>query len=183
MNIRPTPLNDLLLIERSPVSDKRGFLSRIYCEREFIMLGLSHPIVQINHTLTSQKGAVRGLHFQFPPHAEKKMVTCIRGEIFDVAVDLRKNSSTFMCWHSEILSDSNHSSMLIPEGFAHGFQALSNDCELLYLHTKFYCPESEGALNVKDPVLGINWPVGITDISDRDLNHPLISDEFGGISL
>lgn len=183
MNIKHTALSDLFLIERIPVIDKRGFLSRIYCEKELITLGLHHGITQINLTMTRQKGAVRGLHFQFPPHAEKKLVTCVRGEIFDVAVDLRKNSSTFMCWHSEILSEENHSSMLIPEGFAHGFQALRPNCELLYLHTDFYTPSVEGALNVKEPKLGIKWPMKITDISERDLSHPMITDDFGGITL
>lgn len=178
-----TPLAGLMLVQRKPIEDTRGFLSRFYCAEEFRHAGLSKPISQINHTLTRQKGAVRGLHYQKPPHAENKVVSCLAGEIFDVAVDLRKNSPTFLHWHGEILSAQNHCSMLIPEGFAHGFQALTKDCELIYLHTAPYAQQAEAALNVTDTRLGIIWPLVIADLSDRDRSHPMIAPDFEGISL
>lgn len=178
-----TPLNDLLVVQRKAIEDERGFLSRFYCVNEFLALGIDKPVAQINHTLTRKKGAVRGMHFQHPPHAETKLVSCLKGEVWDVAVDLRRDSPTFLQWHGEILSAANRKSLLIPEGYAHGFQALTEDCELIYLHTATYHPESEGALNVRDPKLGIKWPLDITDISDRDRNHKLIEQSFQGITL
>jgi len=179
----PIPLIGLMLVQRKTIEDQRGFLSRFYCAEDFLTHGINKPIAQINHTLTRKKGAVRGLHFQRPPHAEIKMVSCLRGEIFDVAVDLRRNSATFLHWHGEILSAANRNSLLIPEGYAHGFQALTEDCELIYLHTATYHPETEGALNVADPKLNIAWPVPIHDLSERDRNHPFINSEFQGIAL
>lgn len=178
-----TPLPGLKLVQRNATEDHRGFLSRFYCIEEFAEAGISKPIAQINHTLTRKKGVVRGLHFQYPPHAETKLVSCLKGEIWDVAVDLRRDSRTFLHWHGEVLSAANRRSLLIPEGYAHGFQALSDDCELIYLHTCAYHPESEGALNVGDPTLGIAWPLAITEISDRDRNHKLIEQNFQGITL
>ncbi len=179
----PTPLPGLKLVQRKAIEDHRGFLSRFYCAYEFRLAGITKPIAQINHTLTRKKGAVRGLHFQHPPHAETKMVSCLKGEIWDVAVDLRSDSPTFLQWHGEILSAANRKSLLIPEGYAHGFQALTEDCELIYLHTADYHPEAEGALNVTDPRLSISWPLPIDDLSERDRNHPLISSSFQGIVL
>ena len=179
----PTPLTGLTSVQRKVTEDHRGFLSRFYCANDFSEAGLNTPIAQINHTFTKTKGAVRGLHFQNPPHAEIKLVSCLQGEIFDVAVDLRQNSPTFLQWHGVVLSAQNKQSLLIPEGFAHGFQALSQDCELIYLHTAAYHPEAEGALNVADPRLNIAWPLAITEISERDRNHKLIEQAFQGIIL
>lgn len=176
-----TPLAGLMLIQRMADKDNRGFLSRLYCAEAFREAGINQPVAQINHTLTRKKGAVRGLHFQYPPHAETKLVSCLRGEIFDVAVDLRRDSPTFLQWHGEILSATNRRSLLIPEGYAHGFQALTDDCELIYLHTAAYHPESEGALNVADPRLNIAWPLLIGDLSARDRNHPFIDSDFHGV--
>jgi len=176
-----TPLAGLMLLQRKAIEDQRGFLSRFYCAEEFAEAGIVKPIAQINHTLTRKEGSVRGLHFQRPPHSETKIVSCLKGEIFDVAVDLRRNSPTFLLWHGEILSAANFKSLLIPEGFAHGFQTLTGDCELIYLHTAAYHPESEGALNVADPLLNISWPVPIADLSERDRNHPFISSAYQGI--
>jgi dTDP-4-dehydrorhamnose 3,5-epimerase len=182
-DIIPTPLSGLKLVQRKAIEDQRGFLSRFYCAEEFAEAGISKPIAQINHTLTKKAGAVRGLHFQHSPHAETKMVSCLRGEIWDVAVDLRSGSPTFLQWHGEILSATNRKSLLIPEGYAHGFQALSEDCELIYLHTAAYHPEAEGALNVADPRLGISWHMPVEDLSERDRSHPFISPEYQGIVL
>lgn len=179
----PTPLSELKLVQRKAIEDHRGFLSRFYCADEFRLAGIIKPIAQINHTFTRKKGAVRGLHFQHPPHAETKLVSCLKGEIWDVAVDLRRDSSTFLQWYGEILSATNRKSMLIPEGYAHGFQALTEDCELIYLHTAAHHPEAEGALNVADPRLSISWPLPIDDLSERDRNHPFISQDYQGIVL
>lgn len=179
----PTPLTGLKLVQRKAIEDHRGFLSRFYCVEEFAEAGITKPIAQINHTLTRKKGAVRGLHFQHPPHVETKLVSCLRGEIWDMAVDLRRDSPTFLQWYGEILSAANRKSLLIPEGYAHGFQALTEDCELIYLHTAAYHPEAEGALNVTDPRLSISWPLPIDDLSERDRNHPFISSSFQGIIL
>lgn len=178
-----TPLNELVLVQRKAIEDDRGFLSRFYCAEELRQAGFCKPITQINHTFTRKKGAVRGLHFQNPPYAEIKMVSCLKGEILDVAVDLRRNSPTFLHWHGEILSATNRRSLLIPEGFAHGFQTLTEDCELIYLHTAFYRPEAEGALNVADPKLSIVWPLPIVDLSIRDRSHAFIDENFKGIVL
>lgn len=179
----PTPLTGLMLVQRKAIEDHRGFLSRFYCAEEFRAAGIDKPVAQINHTLTRQRGAVRGLHFQHPPHAETKLVSCLRGEVLDVAVDLRRDSPTFLHWHGEILSAANRKSLLIPEGYAHGFQTLTEDCELIYLHTSSYHPEAEGALNMADPRLNIAWPLPANDLSERDRNHPFISQNFQGIVL
>ena len=120
--------------------------------------------MQINHTLTGRRGTVRGMHYQRPPHAETKFISCLRGEVFDVAVDLRHDSPTFLRWHAEVLSAENHRTLVVPEGFAHGFQTLAEDCELLYLHTAAFAADSEGALNANDP-------------------RPILDDEFLGIKL
>jgi len=178
-----TPLARLILVQRKAMEDQRGFLSRLYCAEEFREAGINQPIAQINHTLTRNKGAARGLHFQRPPYADTKLVSCLRGEIFDVAVDLRHDSPTFLQWHGAILSGTNRKSLLIPEGCAHGFQALTEDCELIYLHTAAYHPEAEGALNVADPRLNIAWPLPIGDLSERDRTRPFMGSDFPGIVL
>ncbi len=179
----PTSLANLSVIQRQPFEDDRGSFARLFCAEEFRKMGLSKQIVQINHSITCQKGAVRGLHFQYVPHAETKIVSCLKGKVFDVAVDLRQGSSTFLCWHGEVLSAGNRHALLIPEGFAHGFQTLEEDSELLYFHTDYYVPAAEGALNVTDPRLNIAWPLPITELSERDHSHPFIGSEFAGVRL
>jgi dTDP-4-dehydrorhamnose 3,5-epimerase len=176
----PTRLSGLMLVQRKTIEDHRGFLSRFYCAEEFSEIGFEKPIAQINHSFTRKKGAVRGLHFQRYPYAETKLVSCLKGEVWDVAVDLRSDSPTFLQWHGEILSAANRRSFLIPEGYAHGFQALTDKCELMYLHTETYHPEVEGALNVADPSLSITWPLLIAELSARDKNNPFISKEYKG---
>lgn len=180
-NLIDTTINDLKVVERKPIGDARGFLCRMYCAESFSAFGVSKPIEQINHTLTEIKGTVRGLHFQYAPHAETKLVSCIKGEVYDVAVDLRKDSPTFLKWHAEILSANNHKSLLIPEGFAHGFQTLTDNCELIYLHTEAYVPSAEGAFNALDSCLNIQWPLTITELSERDRKHAMIDEKFQGL--
>ncbi|MEH6639989.1 MAG: dTDP-4-dehydrorhamnose 3,5-epimerase [Porticoccaceae bacterium] len=178
-----TDLKGLTIVKRTAVEDQRGFLSRLYCAEQFGKAGFTKPIAQVNHTFTSDKGTVRGLHFQYPPQAEVKLVSCLQGEVFDIAVDLRRDSPTFLQWHGELLSATNRMSLLIPEGFAHGFQAVTENCELIYLHTAAYHPEREGALNATDPLLNIAWPIAITDMSEKDRNHKLIERDFEGLVL
>ncbi len=182
-NITDLPLFGLKRIQRTVIGDARGFLSRLFCAEELAAAGWTRPIVQINHTLTARRGTVRGMHFQHPPQAEMKLVSCIRGQVFDVAVDLRQGSSTLLQWHGEILSATNHYALLIPEGFAHGFQTLTDDCELLYLHTSTYAPDAEGGCHPQDPALGINWPLPVADLSDRDGGHPFITRAYAGICV
>lgn len=175
--ILATPLAGLKIVQRRRIEDDRGYLSRMFCAEEFDGLGLDNP-VQINRTLTRRQGTIRGMHFQYPPHAEVKLVSCLKGRVFDVAVDLRRDSLTFLRWHAEELSEENQRSLLIPAGFAHGFQALCDDCELLYLHSNFYTPEAEGGLNPLDPRLAIAWPLPAGHMSERDRAHPFIEPGF-----
>lgn len=178
-----TPLSGLSVIQRKPIEDDRGGFCRLYCAEEFREAGSPKPIAQINHTFTRKMGAVRGLHFQHPPHAEVKIVSCLKGEVFDVAVDLRKGSPTFLRWHGEVLSATNHRGLVIPEGFAHGFQTLVDECELIYLHSESYHPQAEGGLSVSDPRLRIVWPLPMTEISGRDRAHSFVDSRFEGIQL
>ena len=178
-----TPITALKIVERQQLGDSRGFLSRLFCADELAVAGWHKPITQINQTFTQKQGTIRGLHFQNTPYAEMKLVTCLRGAIWDVAVDLRAASPTFLQWHAEELSAANHRALLIPEGFAHGFQTLEPDSELLYLHTEFYDPPHEGGLRHDDPRLGIAWPLEPQDISERDLAHPLLDCHFTGVTL
>lgn len=180
-DILDTPLQRLKLIQRKPIGDQRGYLERMFCAEELQSLIPGKGIVQINHTLTAKRGTVRGLHFQYPPHAETKFVSCLRGEVFDVAVDLRQGSPTFLRWHSEILSADNYKSLLIPEGFAHGFQTLIESCELLYFHTAKYQPGAEGGLNAQDPRLDIRWPEAVLELSSRDVALPRVTEAFLGV--
>jgi dTDP-4-dehydrorhamnose 3,5-epimerase len=173
----------LKVIQRNPIGDHRGYFERMFCGEELHSWMQGRGIVQINHSMTAKRGTVRGLHFQNPPDAETKIVSCLSGQVFDVAVDLRKGSPTFLRWHSEILSAENHRTLLIPEGFAHGFQTMTEECELLYLHTAAYRPASEGGLNARDPMLDICWPTPIIDLSSRDSAHPLLTDNFAGVSV
>lgn len=181
--VNQTDLAGLLVIERQAIADSRGSFSRLFCSEELREAGWMHPIAQINHTVTSRRGAVRGLHFQRPPHAELKQVTCIRGEVWDVAVDLRWNSPTFLRWHAEKLSPRNLRSLIIPPGFAHGFQALSDGAELIYFHSAAYAPGHEAGLDARDVKLAISWPLPIVDLSQRDQAHPAIDPGFEGVKL
>lgn len=181
--ILDSPLQGLKIIQRKPIGDRRGYLERLFCAEELQAVIPGKTIAQINHTLTAKRGTVRGTHFQHPPHAEIKFVICLRGEVFDVAVDLRRGSSTFLRWHAEVLSADNHKTLMIPEGFAHGFQALTEDCEMLYFHTAAYQPDAEGALNAQDPKLAIEWPLAIAELSPRDAAHSMLSDDFAGVAV
>ncbi|PIP03386.1 MAG: dTDP-4-dehydrorhamnose 3,5-epimerase [Zetaproteobacteria bacterium CG12_big_fil_rev_8_21_14_0_65_54_13] len=183
MNLLPTKIAGVMVAETTRVADHRGAFARFFCEDELApVLGNRH-IVQVNHSRTSQPGAVRGMHFQHAPHAETKMVRCIKGRVWDVAVDLRRNSPTFLQWHAVELSAENDLMMVIPEGCAHGFQVLEAESELLYLHTACYTPTCEGGVCYDDPLIDIHWPLAVTDISDRDQLHPLLDEHYSGVKL
>ena len=176
------PLSGLRIIKRQPLKDDRGFFERVFCKDSYSAFS-QKPIKQINHTLTHDKGSIRGLHYQLPPFAETKIVSCLRGEVWDIAVDLRTNSPTFLQHHSVILSENNFTSFLIPEGFAHGFQTLCSDCELIYLHTEEFKNDAERGLNALDPTLAIEWPEEITNRSSKDENYALLASDFTGVSF
>lgn len=183
MNVIETPLDGLKVVQSEPHRDARGAFVRLFCARELQPLLGHRQIAQINHSRTSRPGAVRGLHFQYPPHAEMKMVRCLKGRVWDVAVDLRPTSPTFLQWYAQELTPDGAKMMVIPEGFAHGFQVLEPESELLYLHTEFYQPSSEGGLRHDDPRLSIPWPLTPQDLSSRDLAHPLLTEAFSGVTL
>ena len=176
------PLVGLKRVTRQRIGDQRGFLSRLFCTDELTGAGWHRPIAQINHTFTAVRGTVRGMHFQRPPHAEMKLVSCIRGEVWDVAVDLREGSETFLHWHAEHLSADNGHALLIPEGFAHGFQALTDDVELLYCHSAPHQPAAEGGLHPMDAALSIAWPLPAANLSLRDGQHKLLDANFRGLN-
>jgi dTDP-4-dehydrorhamnose 3,5-epimerase len=178
-----TPLPPLKTIVRKPIGDARGYLERMLCVREMESLLCGKAIVQINRTLTGARGTVRGMHFQRPPHSEIKVVSCLRGQVFDVAVDLRRDSSTFLQWHGEILGGDNHRSLVIPEGFAHGFQTLTEDCEMLYFHTALYEPDCEGGVHAEDPRLNVRWPLPVRGLSPRDSAFPFVESEPARLTL
>lgn len=183
MNIQSTPLAGACLIETEPFQDHRGKFARLFCQQELKKVLNGKVLEQINYSVTVKKGAIRGLHFQYPPMAEVKMARCIRGTVFDVIVDLRKRSPTFLKWHGETLSQDNMKMMYVPEGFAHGFQTLEDNCELLYLHTASYSPKDEGGLRYDDPMIQIEWPLDVTEVSEKDSNYPFLTSDFAGIFL
>jgi len=183
MKFEKLPLNGAYIVETSAFHDDRGKFARLFCQNDLNNIHCGNPINQINYSLTAKKGAVRGMHFQYPPKAEIKMVRCLKGKIFDVIVDLRKKSATFLQWYAAILSEENMRMLYIPKGFAHGFQTLEDNCELLYLHTEFYSSEHESGLRYDDKCIAIQWPLEVAEISQRDLNHSLLSSDFSGIEL
>ena len=181
MIVESLPLSGLKKIKRSSFSDHRGFFSRLFCEKTLKAAGFIKPVSQINHSVTLKQGSIRGLHAQRPPHSEMKLVTCLSGKIWDVAVDIRKNSPTFLKWYATVLSEENQDSLLIPEGFAHGFQSLSNNTCLIYCHSHGYEPSFEIRLHPKDPMLNIDWPLEIQDLSEKDQEAAFIEPQFQGI--
>jgi dTDP-4-dehydrorhamnose 3,5-epimerase len=181
-DIRQTALPGVCLLQRKPYEDERGWIERIYDRGGLVDVVGSQPIVQVNRSFTRAAGTVRGLHYQVSPSAEAKIVSCLRGSVFDVAVDVRRDSPTFLQWHAEELSPENRRSLFIPEGIAHGFQTLVDDCELLYLHTGPYDPAAEGGIHPLDPRIGIDWPLAVGHVSGRDASHPPLGPEFSGIA-
>jgi dTDP-4-dehydrorhamnose 3,5-epimerase len=184
--VTDTPLLGLRVVERQGIVDARGFLSRLFCADELAAAGWTQPVAQINHAYTRERGTVRGLHYQQEPHAEMKLVNCVRGEVWDVAVDLRAGSPTYLRWHAERLSADNQRALLIPQGFAHGFQVQAEEAELLYCHSAPYVPGADRGLNPLDPRLAIAWPLAVVNLSDKDRTRPLLEvlgADFQGVHL
>jgi dTDP-4-dehydrorhamnose 3,5-epimerase len=175
MKFTELPLKGAFKIEIEPKIDERGFFARSFCANEFKNAGIVNNFVQGNLSLNSAKGTLRGMHYQNPPHGEDKLVYCPRGSIFDVMVDIRKDSKTYLQWHGEVLSSENLNMFLIPKGFAHGYQTLENDTLVSYLVSEFYKPGGEGGIRWDDPKVGIKWPnFSSRIISEKDLKLPLL---------
>jgi dTDP-4-dehydrorhamnose 3,5-epimerase len=168
-------------ITLEPRSDDRGWFARAYCNNEFSAAGIHFNITQINHSFTKTRGSFRGIHYQTSPFAEYKLVRCINGAVLDFAVDLRINSPTILQHVSVELSSDNYAMLLLPPGVGHAFQSLSDDATLLYLHSSYYNQQFEGGIRYNDEKIKLNLPLTIADISDRDLNHPLLNKHFLGI--
>jgi dTDP-4-dehydrorhamnose 3,5-epimerase len=179
--IAETPLPGLFGLKRIPRSDERGWFERMYDTSELAEVLDARSMVQLNRSLTRARGTVRGLHYQLPPSAEAKLVSCLRGAIFDVAVDLRRGSRTLLQWYGATLDAENRHSLFIPEGFAHGFQALEDETEVLYVTTAAYDPAAERGIHPLEPLVGIGWPLPIDRLSDRDAAFPALDPDFGGI--
>lgn len=181
MTFTPTPLAGSFVVGLAPRQDERGWFARVYCREAFGRVMTPPEWVQCNHSLTRRRGSVRGLHFQRPPHAEAKLVRCIAGAVWDVIVDLRAESPTFLQWFGAELSSDNRAMLYVPERFAHGFQTLSDDCEMLYQHTCAFEPSAEGGVRFDDPRLAIPWPLPPADLSPRDRALPALGPAFKGL--
>jgi len=181
MQFIPTALKGHFVIEPKFFRDERGSFARVFCKEEFRQVYCTKEIVQINHSMTKAVGVVRGMHFQKPPYAEIKIIKCLRGKVYDVAVDLRAGSPTFLKWVGVELCGEKGNAVYIPEGFAHGFQTLEENSEMLYMHTQFYTPSYEAGLRYDDPRLAIKWPLPISEVSERDQKHPLLDAAYKGL--
>ncbi len=183
MLFNPLELKGAYTIDVQPFQDNRGFFTRTFCEKEFAEHNLVQHFVQANHSGTHGKDVVRGMHFQFPPFGEVKLIKCVEGAVFDVIVDIRKGSSTFLHWYGTELSSENKRMMYVPIGFAHGFQTLTAYSEITYLVSSFYSKENEGGVRFDDPKVGIQWPHEVSLVSDKDMKIPYIDSNFQGVSL
>lgn len=177
-----TPIAGLYDIQQVPTGDARGRFTRLFCEQALEGIRPGLHFTQVNLSETTGKGTVRGMHYQSPPCAEAKLIRCLRGRVYDVAVDLRAGSPTFLQWHGVELGEDNHRAVFIPEGFAHGFQALTEDAHLLYMHTAAWSPAHERGLRHDDPRLDIAWPLPAIHLSPRDRGHALLEPDFAGVA-
>jgi len=174
MIFRKTKIEGLYIIELELKINERGYFARIFCKGELAKIGIDFNVVQINRSLTKKKGIIRGMHFQKPPKAEDKIVQCIQGAIYDVAIDLRKNSPTYAQWVAEELTEDNKKMFLIPKGLAHGFQTLTDNCEIQYFMSEFYSPEYASGVCWNDFLFNIKWPIKNPILSEKDKNWPLM---------
>jgi dTDP-4-dehydrorhamnose 3,5-epimerase len=164
-------LKGAFLVEVKKIEDERGFFGRAWCKNEFIEHGLNANFVQINTSFSKKKGTIRGMHFQVDPYQEAKFIRCTRGRIFDVIIDLRPDSPTFMKWIGNELSADNYRMVYVPGNFAHGFVTLEDNSEVYYPVTEFYTPGAERGLRYNDPAFNIQWPIEITTTSAKDVSH------------
>ncbi|WP_276502525.1 dTDP-4-dehydrorhamnose 3,5-epimerase [Terrimonas pollutisoli] len=181
MIFEPTPLQGAYLIRLQPIEDDRGFFVRTFCKKEFQGIGHDKEFVQMNQSYNKQKGTLRGMHYQSAPHEEIKLVRCIAGRVYDVIIDLRKESPTYLQHFGAELSEDNFCMLYVPEGFAHGFQTLSDHTSLVYHHTAFYAPGSESGLRYDDKQIGIHWPMTPTCLSEKDKQYPYLTENLNGI--
>ncbi len=168
MRFSPTPLVGAYLIDLEKRGDDRGFFARVFCEREFAQHKLVTNFVQVNTSLSAERGTLRGMHYQLPPASETKLVRCVRGALYDVIVDLRPGSPSFGKWFGAELTAENRTMMYVPKGFAHGFVTLTDATEAFYFVDEFYAPEQERIVRWNDPKFGITWPIAPTNQSDKD---------------
>ncbi len=168
MRIRETGFTGLFLLDIEPRSDERGYFARTFCAREFSAAGLPTQFVQCNVSVNRRRGTVRGMHFQRDPSPEGKLVTCTRGRIYDVVIDIRRGSPTFCKWAGFELSEENKTLLYIPPGFAHGFQTLVDETDVFYQMTEFYQPELADGVRFDDPAFAISWPLPVSTISEKD---------------
>ena len=176
-----TPLPGAYLVTAEPFADERGLFARTFCKNEFAQLNHKKEFVQFNHSKTNKQGTIRGMHYQLPPHSEIKLIRCIRGSVWDVIIDIRKGSPTFLQYFAVELSEHNLLSVYVPEGFAHGFQTLEDNTQLIYHHTAYYVPGHEAGIRYNDPLVCINWPLPVSEITEKDRNHNLLDNSFKGI--
>ena len=181
MKITPLGIAGAAVIQAEPRGDERGVFARWFCKRELAELLGEKQVVSINYSCTEDAGTIRGMHYQRKPALDMRFARCIRGEVYDVILDLRANSPTFLQWHAERLTSQEMNMIAVPEGVAHGFQAIEPGSEMLYLHTGYYVPEHEGGVRFDDPAIGIDWPMAPTVVSQRDRSHPLLDESFRGI--
>jgi len=172
MRFTPSALPDAVIVDVEEHVDTRGLFARTFCEEEFAVAGLPTRFVQSSVSFNTRRGTLRGLHFQAPPKPEGKVVRCTRGAIHDVVVDLRPSSPTFLRWIGVELSADNRRALYIPPGFAHGFQTLIDDSEVLYLMTEFYAPEMARGVRWNDPMFSVEWPIADPILSERDATYP-----------
>jgi dTDP-4-dehydrorhamnose 3,5-epimerase len=181
MNFIPLPLQGAFIVEPEVYQDERGSFYRFYCADEFREIGIETAWVQLNHSFTRTKGTLRGMHYQIAPYTEVKMVKCISGKVLDVIIDLRRKSASFLHWTGVEISADNKRMIYIPEGFAHGFQTLTDNCEMIYHHSRVYEKDAEGAVRWNDPKINIIWPMTPVHVSERDQNHPWVTEGFLGV--
>jgi dTDP-4-dehydrorhamnose 3,5-epimerase len=183
MKFVETPLSGAYVIEVTPFADERGLFARTFCKEEFKQINHSDEFLQFNHSVTRLKGSIRGMHYQMPPFSEVKLIRCVRGRVFDVIIDIRQGSPTCLQYFALELSEEKMNSIYVPRGFAHGFQTLEDNSQLIYHHTAIYKPGYENAIRFDDPLINIGWPLKPTAISSKDQSYPLLTNSFKGIIL
>lgn len=178
MTLQETGIEGLVIVTPKPFHDERGTFTRVFCHDKLHSLGIDFSISQVNRSVTTHAGTVRGMHFQKTPHAEAKLIQCLKGSVYDVAVDMRPESSTYLQWYGTELSEENMKMYYLPEGFAHGFQSLTDQVELLYFMSTPYVPESASGVRWNDPRIQIEWKLPISTIAEKDSEWPFISDSI-----
>lgn len=183
MEFIKTPLEGLYIIKHNVLQDDRGLFTRTFCKEEFKSIGFEKDFLQFNHSFNVKKGTIRGLHYQLKPCTETKLIRCVQGAVYDVAVDIRQGSTTFLQYFGIELSSTNFLSILIPDGFAHGFQTLEDNSALIYHHTQKYTPIADAGLRYDDDMIKINWPLPPVNVSNKDYSYTLLDYQFKGLII